>query len=147
MIYEITEKLKEYLIEKNDVFIEQKEEEEAKAVEAAKQLEQSMKGIKAEARLNYTPVTPESFNEWDHRFNQEMEEKRRQDFLALPQGERKLQEQKDGRLTGKQFFMQRNVQELDDDDEEAKEEEKTEEQLCYDEELFDDEDLDDVDLD
>ena len=36
MIYEITEKLKEYLIEKNDVFIEQKEEEEAKAVEAAK---------------------------------------------------------------------------------------------------------------
>ena len=94
MIYEITEKIKEYLLEKNDVFIEQKAEEEEKAAEAAKQLEQSMRGVKAEDRLNYTPVNPDSFIEWETKFNAEMEEKRRQDFLALPTGERKLIEQK-----------------------------------------------------
>ena len=154
MIYDISEVLKEYLTELNDVFVKEKEAKEAEEAKRAEEVKQSLQGVKASDKANFIPVTKESFLEWEAKFRAEMAEKQAEEEKKETPAERKERLEMEGRMTGKQFFMQRK--EVDEEETPEGEEEfdiealRKEEEAdpgAFDEELFDDDDgLDDLDL-
>ena len=156
MMFDITERIKEYLQGVNDTFVEIKEQEDEEARKREEEVKETFKGMIADTKINYKPVTAVSFVEWDEKFQAEMLEKKMAEQQKETAPEKKKRLEMDARLTGKQFFVQKNMvtddHETFDEDEfdinalrEQKREE--EEKMCYDEELFDDEDVDDIDFD
>ena len=156
MMFEIVEKIREYLIEKNDVFIQQKikDEEEEKIRE-----ENAGKKYIAETRLDYTPVNKDTFSDWLKKFQKARDLKKVEELSKRT----KVQVERDNRITGKYYFLEKqgiegsgiNFEEdevdalIDDDDDETEEvKDEGEDQAKYfDEAVFYDEGLDDVDFD
>lgn len=157
MIFAIIENVREYLQEKNDVFVEQKQKEEEE--ERIREANIGKKFI-AETRLDYTPVNETTFSAWLKKYMGERAQQREEEY----KNRTKEEVERDSRKTGKNIFLEKHglagsniAFEEDEIDKLIEEEEATgveapieEEKAYYDEDLFDDEDvddLDDVDLD
>ena len=151
MIFEITEKLREYLMEKNQVFVEKR----LKEVEEEKIKEENMgKVFNSETRLDFTPVNKDTFSTWLAKFTAERNKIKEEEKLKRT----KDQIEKDNRTTGKHYFLEKqgikgsniafeedeidaildNEKEIEDEEDQAK---------YFDEDVFVDEDIDDVELD
>ena len=152
MVFEIIEKIREYLVEKNDVFVQEKlkKEEEEKVKE-----ENMGKKYISETRLDFTPVNKDTFSQWLKKYTQEREK------IKEEQKAKRSKEQvdRDNRTTGKAYFMEKqgldgsNIMLGEDDidalveDEKMDDEEDDDQAKYFDEDVFDDDDIDDIDLD
>lgn len=154
MVYEIIENVRQYLIEKNDVFVQKRYE----SLEEKKIKDENMgKKFIADTNLDYIPVNKDTFSTWLAKFSKE---------IALQKEEEKKkrtkeQIERDNRISGKSYFRDKQIiigsniafEEDDvellgdqiDDEEEVKEDDEN--INYYNEELFADEDVDDIELD
>ena len=153
MVFEIIEKIREYLIEKNDVFVQQKEKDE----EEEKVREENVgKKYISETRLDYTPVNKDTFSQWLKKYTDEREKKRAEEMAKRS----KVEVERDNRTTGKAYFQDKqgmdgsnillgedDIDTLVEDEKEMEEEEDNDQAKYFDEDVFDDEDIDDIDLD
>ena len=151
MLYQMYESILSFADEEEEKLLNEEKLEEKKLEEAKRLLEQKKK--EEEERLlnsrTYTPVTKELFDEWYKKF---IEKKKK---------ERKEKEPNMDKLTGRQFFMNKNLKieenndEIKKDDEEDKkiEDNKDEENVEYNPELYEEDignidfDKDDIDID
>lgn len=152
MIYECMENVRNFLQEKNDVFVNKRMAD----LEEAKKTEENLgKKYIAETRLDYTPVNKDTFSEWLATYMKKRALQKEEEM----KNRTKEQVERDSRKTGKNYFLEKaglggsniafeedEIDQLIDDGEEVIEEEKQDE--YFDEDLFDDddEDLDDLDL-
>lgn len=72
MIFSIAEKIKEHLTTINNKFVQEKKEEEEKILIEEQQIKETFRGMIADSKINYIPVTEQSFIEWETKFRQEM---------------------------------------------------------------------------
>jgi hypothetical protein len=100
MVFEIIEKIREFLIEKNDVFVQLKlkEEEEEKIRE-----ENVGKKYISEIRLDFIPVNKETFSEWLAKFTAEREKIKEEEKASRT----KQMIERDVRNTGKAYFLEK----------------------------------------
>lgn len=157
MVFEVIENIRQYLIEKNDVFVEQKrkENEEKKIKE-----ENLGKKFIAEKTLDYEPVNKESFSKWLKKFEAERDLIKKEEY----KNRTKEQVERDSRKTGKAYFQEKQclagsniafeedeieaiAENVDDDEEMIEENEGENMEKYFDEDVFDDEDIDDIELD
>ncbi|CAI2377350.1 unnamed protein product [Moneuplotes crassus] len=154
MIFELIENVREFLISKNDVFVEAK----LKEIEEQKIKEENMgKKFIAEKKLDYEPVNKDSFSKWLATFTKERDALKAEEMKSRS----KEQLERDSRKSGKAYFLEKQViagsginfeDEEDMDVQEEIEEEKDEAEdedmeKYFDDDVFDDEDIDDVELD
>jgi len=141
MVFTIAEKIKEWLVENNvkgsdgsmHAAMLQRMEQKKKEAEAAKEAEEASKAVlsteeaeeeRRKQRLrDGTPVTPDSFAEWHHRFKEEMRAARRaragasDGFAAAAMVEASPTVTKP---TGRQLFERDMVQREEEDEDEEK---------------------------
>lgn len=117
----------------NDIENKKKENEDEK-----EQKKKNIQNVELFETKTYTPVTPESFEEWYNKF-----------YGSKKKTKEELEQQT--RLSGREYFM--NLKSLKDEEnedeietEEVTESKNTEEPLIYDEDAFD-ENIDDIDFD
>ena len=145
MMYQMYECLLSFADEEEEKLLKE-EKEEQKRLEEQKLLEQKMKE-EEEAKLiqqrTYTPVTKELFDEWY------------KNFLKKKREEKKEKETNSQKLTGRKFFLNRNLKieetEVDkakkDEEEDKKiEDNKDEENVEYNPDLYM-EDIENIDFD
>ena len=151
MLYQMYESILSFADEEEEKLLNEEKLEEKKLEEAKRLLEQKKK--EEEERLlnsrTYTPVTKELFDEWYKKF---IEKKKK---------ERREKEPNMDKLTGRQFFMNKNLkieennEDIKKDEEEDKkaEDNKEEENVEYNPELYEEDignidfDKDDIDID
>ena len=152
MIYQMYECVLSFADEEEEKLVKEEKEEQKRLEEEKKLLEQKLKEEedKLIEKRTYTPVTKELFDEWYKNFlNKKKEEKKEKD----PNSEK---------LTGRQFFLNKNLKieenEIDkakkDEEEDKKiEDNKDEENVEYNPELYEEDignidfDKDDIDID
>ena len=71
MIFQITEKIKEHLMSINNKLVEEKREEEQR-LKDDEEIKETFRGMIADTKINYIPVTEQSFIEWEIKFREEM---------------------------------------------------------------------------
>jgi hypothetical protein len=155
MIFQCIENIREFLQEKNDVFVEEKHK-----VEEEEKIKEENMGKKyiAEKRLDFIPVNKDTFSVWLEKFMKERAILKEEEYMNRS----KDQIEKDSRKSGRDHFIQKqgmvgsNItfeeDEIDKIIEEHGEdalevvEESTEDQQkeFFDEDLYDDENLDDL---
>ena len=144
MLYQMYESILSFADEEEEKLLNEEKLEEKKLEEAKRLLEQKKKE-EEEKLLNsrtYTPVTKELFDEWYKKF---IEKKKK---------ERREKEPDMDKLTGRQFFMNKNLkieennEDIKKDEEEDKkiDDNKEEENVEYNPELYE-EDIDNIDFD
>ena len=151
MLYQMYECVLSFADEEEEKLINEEKQEEIKIAEAKRLLELKKKE-EEEKLLNsrtYTPVTKELFDSWY------------KDFIEKKKKERREKEPNMDKLTGRQFFLNKNLKieenndEIKKDDEEDKkiEDNKDEENVEYNPELYEEDignidfDKDDIDID
>ena len=151
MLYQMYECVLSFADEEEEKLINEEKQEEIKLAEAKRLLELKKKE-EEEKLLNsrtYTPVTKELFDSWY------------KDFIEKKKKERREKEPNMDKLTGRQFFLNKNLKieenndEIKKDDEEDKkiEDNKDEENVEYNPELYEEDignidfDKDDIDID
>ena len=151
MLYQMYECILSFADEEEEKLINEEKQEEIKLAEAKRLLELKKKE-EEEKLLNsrtYTPVTKELFDAWY------------KDFIEKKKKERREKEPNMDKLTGRQFFLNKNLKieenndEIKKDDEEDKkiEDNKDEENVEYNPELYEEDignidfDKDDIDID
>jgi len=151
MLYQMYECVLSFADEEEEKLINKEKQEEIKIAEAKRLLELKKKE-EEEKLLNsrtYTPVTKELFDSWY------------KDFIEKKKKERREKEPNMDKLTGRQFFLNKNLKieenndEIKKDDEEDKkiEDNKDEENVEYNPELYEEDignidfDKDDIDID
>ena len=151
MLYQMYESILSFADEEEEKLLNEEKLEEKKLEEAKRLLEQKKKE-EEEKLLNsrtYTPVTKELFDEWYKKF---IEKKKK---------ERREKEPDMDKLTGRQFFMNKNLkieennEDIKKDEEEDKkiDDNKEEENVEYNPELYEEDignidfDKDDIDID
>ena len=144
MLYQMYESILSFADEEEEKIISEEKAEELKLEEAKRLLEQKKKE-EEEKLLNqrtYTPVTKELFEEWH------------KNFIDKKKKERKEKDPNMDKLTGRQFFLNKNlkIEEADedkvkkDDEEDNKvEDNKEEENVEYNPELYE-EDIGNIDF-
>lgn len=152
MVYEVSEKVKDYLVErKKDVKKEMIEEEKVRADLKKSELDNRFKKTVFLDRniTSFTPVTVENYNKWRLKFEKEHEEQ----LAKIKPGDKKMvsAEEFDKRISGRQFFEMRKAKFQKKLEEskggEAKGVKEGEDVFYYDEEAFEDVgDVEDVDL-
>ena len=151
MLYQMYESILSFADEEEEKLLNEEKLEEKKLEEAKRLLEQKKK--EEEERLlnsrTYTPVTKELFDEWY------------KNFIEKKKKERREKEPNMDKLTGRQFFMNKNLkieennEDIKKDEEEDKkaEDNKEEENVEYNPELYEEDignidfDKDDIDID
>ena len=151
MLYQMYESILSFADEEEEKLLNEEKLEEKKLEEAKRLLEQKKK--EEEERLlnsrTYTPVTKELFDEWYKKF---IEKKKK---------ERREKEPNMDKLTGRQFFMNKNLKieennediKKDEDEDKKNEDNKEEENVEYNPELYEEDignidfDKDDIDID
>ena len=151
MLYQMYESILSFADEEEEKLLNEEKLEEKKLEEAKRLLEQKKK--EEEERLlnsrTYTPVTKELFDEWY------------KNFIEKKKKERREKEPNMDKLTGRQFFMNKNLkmeeknEDIKKDEEEDKkaEDNKDEENVEYNPELYEEDignidfDKDDIDID
>ena len=152
MLYQMYECILSFADEEEEKLLKEEKEIQMKLEEEKRQMEQKLK--EEEEKLiqqrTYTPVTKELFDEWY------------KNFIKKKREEKKEKEPNSNKLTGRQFFLNRNlkIEENDEDkikkdeEEEKKEEDnKDEENVEYNPELYEEDignidfDKDDIDID
>ena len=111
------ERIKEHLQGINSKFVEEKRVEEQKQLEEEEQIKETFRGMIADTKINYIPVTEASFIEWETAFRAEMRQKKLDKEAADPPLVQKMREEMGQRLNGKQFFLQRMQQNMNIDEE------------------------------
>ena len=161
MIYEVSERIKTYLIERKKVTTkEMQEEQKAKAeFEKAEKDSKFKKTIRLDKEITtFTPVTLDNYKKWREKLDKENADNEKEDLIKLKGVPDKksagLAEEIEKGLSGRQFFEVRKLQlqkkaaegkEPEGEDEEEKG--KKEDVFYYDEEAFEDVgDVEDVDL-
>lgn len=154
MVYEIIENVRQYLIEKNDVFVQKRYE----SLEEKKIKDDNMsKKFIADTNLDYIPVNKATFSTWLDKFSKEIALQKEEERKKRT----KEQTERDSRTSGKAYFKDKqiiigsniafeedDVELLGDQIEEEEEVKEDEDELkYYNEELFADEDIDDLELD
>ena len=150
MLYQMYESILSFADEEEEKLLNEEKLEEKKLEEAKRLLEQKKK--EEEERLlnsrTYTPVTKELFDEWY------------KNFIEKKKKERREKEPNMDKLTGRQFFMNKNLKIEEnnedikkDEEEDKKEDNKDEENVEYNPELYEEDignidfDKDDIDID
>ena len=151
MLYQMYESILSFADEEEEKLLNEEKLEEKKLEEAKRLLEQKKK--EEEERLlnsrTYTPVTKELFDEWY------------KNFIEKKKKERREKEPNMDKLTGRQFFMNKNLkieennEDIKKDEEEDKkaEDNKDDENVEYNPELYEEDignidfDKDDIDID
>ena len=152
MLYQMYESILSFVDEEEEKIISEEKAEEFKLEEAKRLLEQKKKE-EEEKLLNqrtYTPVTKELFEEWY------------KNFIDKKKKERKEKDPNMDKLTGRQFFLNKNLKIEDNNEEIAKKDEeedkkiednKEEDNVEYNPELYEEDignidfDKDDIDID
>ena len=152
MLYQMYESILSFVDEEEEKIISEEKAEEFKLEEAKRLLEQKKKE-EEEKLLNqrtYTPVTKELFEEWY------------KNFLNKKKEERKEKDPNSEKLTGRQFFLNKNLKIEENNEEIAKKDEeedkkiednKEEDNVEYNPELYEEDignidfDKDDIDID
>ena len=152
MLYQMYESILSFVDEEEEKIISEEKAEELKLEEAKRLLEQKKKEDE-EKLLNqrtYTPVTKELFEEWY------------KNFIDKKKKERKEKDPNMDKLTGRQFFLNKNLKIEDNNEEIAKKDEeedkkiednKEEDNVEYNPELYEEDignidfDKDDIDID
>ena len=152
MLYQMYESILSFVDEEEEKIISEEKAEELKLEEAKRLLEQKKKE-EEEKLLNqrtYTPVTKELFEEWY------------KNFIDKKKKERKEKDPNMDKLTGRQFFLNKNLKIEENNEEIAKKDEeedkkaednKDEENVEYNPELYEEDignidfDKDDIDID
>ena len=145
MLYQMYECILSYADEEEEKLLKE-EKEEQKKLEEQRLLEQKMKE-EEEAKLieqrTYTPVTKELFEEWY------------KNFIDKKKKERKEKDPNMDKLTGRQFFLNKNLKieenveniaKKDEEEDNKIEENKEEENVEYNPELYE-EDIGNIDFD
>ena len=144
MLYQMYESILSFADEEEEKLLNEEKLEEKKLEEAQRLLEQKKK--EEEERLlnsrTYTPVTKELFDEWYKK------------FIEKKKNERREKEPNMDKLTGRQFFMNKNLKieennediKKDEDEDKKNEDNKEEENVEYNPELYE-EDIDNIDFD
>jgi hypothetical protein len=145
MLYQMYECILQFADEEEERLLKEEKEEQLKLEEEQRLLE--LKRKEEEEKLvesrTYTPVTKELFDEWY------------KNFLKKKREERKEKEPNSGKLTGRQFFLNKNlkieenpeaVAKKDEEEENKIEENKDEENVEYNPELYE-EDIGNIDFD
>ena len=144
MLYQMYESVLSFADEEEEKLINEEKQEEIKLAEAKRLLELKKKE-EEEKLLNsrtYTPVTKELFDSWY------------KDFIEKKKKERREKEPNMDKLTGKQFFLNKNLKieennediKKDEDEDKKNEDNKEEENVEYNPELYE-EDIDNIDFD
>ena len=152
MLYQMYESILSFVDEEEEKIISEEKAEELKLEEAKRLLEQKKKE-EEEKLLNprtYTPVTKELFEEWY------------KNFIDKKKKERKEKDPNMDKLTGRQFFLNKNLKIEENNEEIAKKDEeedkkiednKEEDNVEYNPELYEEDignidfDKDDIDID
>jgi hypothetical protein len=152
MLYQMYESILSFVDEEEEKIISEEKAEEFKLEEAKRLLEQKKKE-EEEKLLNqrtYTPVTKELFEEWY------------KNFIDKKKKERKEKDPNMDKLTGRQFFLNKNLKIEENNEEIAKKDEeedkkiednKEEDNVEYNPELYEEDignidfDKDDIDID
>ena len=151
MLYQMYESILSFVDEEEEKIISEEKAEEFKLEEAKRLLEQKKKE-EEEKLLNqrtYTPVTKELFEEWY------------KNFIDKKKKERKEKDPNMDKLTGRQFFLNKNLKieennediKKDEDEDKKNEDNKEEENVEYNPELYEEDignidfDKDDIDID
>ena len=151
MLYQMYESILSFADEEEEKLLNEEKLEEKKIEEAKRLLEQKKK--EEEERLlnsrTYTPVTKELFDAWY------------KDFIEKKKKEKREKEPNMDKLTGRQFFLNKNLK-IEDNNEEIKKDEeedkknednKEEDNVEYNPELYEEDignidfDKDDIDID
>ena len=152
MLYQMYECILSFADEEEEKLFKEEKEIQKKIEEEKRIMEQKVKEEeeKLVQQRTYTPVTKELFDEWY------------KNFIKKKREEKKEKEPNSNKLTGRQFFLNRNlkIEENDeekikkDEEEEKKEEDnKDEENVEYNPELYEEDignidfDKDDIDID
>lgn len=152
MMYQMYEFILSYADEEENKLLKEEKEEQIKLEEEKRLLEQKMKEEeeKLVEQRTYTPVTKELFDEWYKKFIKKKKE------------EKKEKEPNSNKLTGRQFFLNKNlkIEEIEEekvkkDEEEDKkvEDNKEEENVEYNPALYEEDignidfEKDDIDID
>ena len=144
MLYQMYECILSFADEEEEKLLNEEKLEEKKIEEAQRLLEQKKKE-EEEKLLNsrtYTPVTKELFDEWYKK------------FIDKKKKERREKEPNMDKLTGRQFFMNKNLKieennediKKDEDEDKKIEDNKEEENVEYNPELYE-EDIGNIDFD
>ena len=148
MLYQMYESVLSFADEEEEKLINEEKQEEIKIAEAKRLLELKKKE-EEEKLLNsrtYTPVTKELFDSWY------------KDFIEKKKKERREKEPNMDKLTGRQFFLNKNLKieennKKDDEEDKKIEDNKDEENVEYNPELYEEDignidfDKDDIDID
>ena len=152
MLYQMYECILSFADEEEEKLLKEEKEIQKKLEEERRIMEEKLKEEeeKLVQQRTYTPVTKELFDEWY------------KNFIKKKREEKKEKEPNSNKLTGRQFFLNRNlkIEENDEDkikkdeEEEKKEEDnKDEENVEYNPELYEEDignidfDKDDIDID
>ena len=152
MLYQMYECILSFADEEEEKLLKEEKEIQKKIEEEKRIMEEKLKEEeeKLVQQRTYTPVTKELFDEWYKK------------FIKKKREEKKEKEPNSNKLTGRQFFLNRNlkIEENDeekikkDEEEEKKEEDnKDEENVEYNPELYEEDignidfDKDDIDID
>ena len=152
MLYQMYECILSFADEEEEKLLKEEKEIQKKIEEEKRIMEEKLKEEeeKLVQQRTYTPVTKELFDEWYKK------------FIKKKREEKKEKEPNSNKLTGRQFFLNRNlkIEENDEDkikkdeEEEKKEEDnKDEENVEYNPELYEEDignidfDKDDIDID
>ncbi len=153
MIFEVSEKIREYLrARKGDTRKEVEEEEKQKAdAKKAEQIDKIYKTMKIDREITtFTPVTTETYQKWREAFEKEKEDAAAAKAKNSPVDKKaaNLADEIARRPTGKQFFEFKKLKmQKKTDEKKGEEKEEKEEVFYYDEEAFEDiGDVEDVDL-
>lgn len=82
MIFETTERIKEYLQEINEKFVDLKHLEDEEQEKREAEVKESFQGMIAATKLDYVPVNHETFIEWETAFREEMRTKKQEELDA-----------------------------------------------------------------
>ena len=145
MLYQMYEFILSYADEEEEKLLKEEKEEQMKLEEEQRLLEQKRK--EEEEKLieqrTYTPVTKELFDEWY------------KNFIKKKREEKKNKEPNVDKLTGRQFFLNRNLKIEENDEDKAKKDEeedkkvednKEEDNVEYNPEFYE-EDIGNIDFD
>lgn len=143
MLFEISDKIKEYLQQLKGQARKEIAEEEKQKAEAKKAEKQTLyKAMKIDhENMNFTPVTNENYDAWRKKYEKEKEEVQKSKSVTLTDKKNmNLADEIEKRLTGKQFFEMKKQQAQKKATTENGEEEKEgkEEVFFYDEGAFED---------
>ena len=152
MLYQMYECILSFADEEEEKLLKEEKEIQKKIEEEKRIMEQKLKEEeeKLVQQRTYTPVTKELFDEWY------------KNFIKKKREEKKEKEPNSNKLTGRQFFLNRNLKieeneedkiKKDEEEEKKEEDNKDEENVEYNPELYEEDignidfDKDDIDID